>query len=154
MTRLLRCGWLVGGLMLGVACGTERPVAPSAVTAAPTINQPSPPSPGLPSGAPVATYVTPGSRFLLYEGGEFGLQYNAVAYVYRGTYRQDDATVTFRFDAAWTWEQGWSCLSDSRRTQGLCPFATGTLNGDLLDIRFGDSMQHSDFDNAVYRRTQ
>jgi hypothetical protein len=30
------------------------------------------------------------------------------------------------------------------------PFATGTLKGDLLEVRYGDSMQHSDFENAVY----
>ena len=60
----------------------------------------------------------------------------------------------FRFDDAWTWDQGWSCLRDSRPTRGLCPFATGTLKGDLLEVRYGDSMQHSDFENAVYRRSQ
>jgi hypothetical protein len=66
---------------------------------------------------------------------------------------QDSDTITFRFDDAWTW-QGWSCLSDSRPTRGLCPFATGTLKGDLLEVRHGDSMQHSDFVNAVYRQSQ
>ena len=31
MTRVLHCGSLIGVLMLGLACGTERPTAPSAV---------------------------------------------------------------------------------------------------------------------------
>ena len=33
MTRVLRCGSLIGVLMLGLACGAERPTAPSAVPA-------------------------------------------------------------------------------------------------------------------------
>ena len=52
-------------------------------------------------------------------------------------------------------DEGLSCLSDSRPTRGLCPFATGTLKAELLEVRsYGDSMQHSDFENAVYRRSQ
>jgi VCPO second helical-bundle domain len=81
--------------------------------------------------------------------GLFGLRFEAFAHVYLGTYRQDSDTITFRFDDASTWDQGWSCLSDSRPTRGLCPFATGTLNGDLLEVRYGDSMQHSDFEKPV-----
>ena len=166
MTRILRCGSLIGVLMLGLACGTERPTAPSAVpalrTAPPT---PQPPQP-LPSGEPVATYVfngpldypilgfTTGSQYLLYDNGVFGLRYDAFDHVYVGTYRQDNATITFRFDDAWTWDQGSSCLRDSRPTHGLCPFATGTLTGELLEVRYGDEMQHSDFENAVYRRLE
>ena len=90
----------------------------------------------------------------MYDSGVFGLRYDAFPHVYQGTYRQDNATIMFRFDDAWTWDQGWSCLRDSRPTRGLCPFATGTLKGDLLEVRYGDSMQHSDFENAVYRRSQ
>jgi hypothetical protein len=170
MIRVLRCGSLIGVLMLGLACGTEGPTAPSAVRAPPTTTQPPPPPtqplPPHPSGEPVATYVfsgpldyairsfTTGSQYLLYDNGVFGLRYDAFSHVYLGTYRQDNATITFRFDGAWTWDQGWSCLSDSRPTRGLCPFATGTLKEELLEVRYGDSMQHSDFENAVYRRSQ
>ena len=163
MTGVLRCGSLIGLLMVGLACGTDRPTAPSAVPTSPTTTQPPPPQR---SGEPVARYVftgpldyairgfTTGSQYLLYDNGVFGLRYDAFSHVYLGTYRQDNATITFRFDDAWTWDQGWSCLSDSRPTRGLCPFAMGTLNGELLEIRYGDSMQHSDFENAVYRRSQ
>jgi hypothetical protein len=170
MNRILRCGPLIGVLMLGSACGTERPTAPSANPPPPTATQPpAPPTPSpppRPSGEPVATYVfsgpldfairdfTTGSQYLLYENGVFGLRYDAFSHVYQGTYRQDNATITFRFDNAWTWDQGSSCLSDSRPTRGLCPFAMGTLKGELLEIRYGDSMQHSDFENALYRRVQ
>ncbi len=27
-------------------------------------------------------------------------------------------------------------------------------SGDLLEVRYGDSIQHSDFENAVYRQSQ
>jgi hypothetical protein len=163
MTRVLRCGQLIGVLMLGLACGTGRPTAPSASSVSPTSAQPPPPQP---SGEPVAIFAfsgpldeavrdfTVGSRYLLYDTGVFKLRYDALTQGYPGTYRQDTATITFRFDGAWTWEQGWSCLSDSRSTRGLCPFAMGILEGERLEIRYGDSMQHSDFENAVYRRVQ
>jgi len=150
MTRVLHCGSLIGVLMLGLACGTERPTAPSAVPAPPTTAEPTPQPPQPhPSGEPVATYsfsgpldypsrgFTTGSQYLLYDNGVFGLRYDAFAHVYLGTYRQDNDTITFRFDGSWTWDRG---------------DATGTLKGDLLEVRYSDIMQHSDFENAVYRR--
>jgi hypothetical protein len=157
----------IGILILGLACGTDRPTAPSAVPAAPMAAAPipQPPQPP-PAGEPVAIYAfygpldypisgfTPGSQYLLYDNEVFGLRYDAFPHVYLGTYRHDNATITFRFDNAWTWEEGGKCLSDSRPTGGICPFAIGTLNGDFLEVRYGDSMKHSDFENAVYRRSQ
>lgn len=151
MTRILRCGALIGVLMLGLACTTERPSAPSAVpspptTVPPTTTQPPPP---LPSGEPVATWVfsgpldyavrgyTTGSQYLLYDNGVFGLRCDAFTHVYLGTYRQDNATITFRFGPPWT---------------GDHVDATGTLTGDLMEVRYSEMMQHSDFENAVYRR--
>ena len=152
MNRVLRCGSLIGALTLGLACGTEQqPTAPGPVTTQSTVTPPHTPPQRLPQGEPVATYgfsgpldypirgFTSGSQYLLYENGVFGLRYDAFAHVYLGMYRQDDATITFRFDGAWTWDQG---------------FAMGTLKEDLLEVRYSDIMQHSDFENAVYRRSQ
>jgi hypothetical protein len=148
MTRILRCGSLVGGLMLVLACGTGQPTAPSAVRIPPIIPQPPAPPP---SGDPVGTYVfsgtldhrisgfTAGSRYLLYDNGVFGLRYDAFDHVYLGTYRQDNATIIFSFGGGWTWDQG---------------IAMGTLKGELLEVRYSDIMVHSDFENAVYRRSQ
>ena len=34
------------------------------------------------------------------------------------------------------------------------PDASGILKGNLLEVRFSDMMQHSDFENAVYRRVE
>ena len=76
---------------------------------------------------------------LLCDNGVFGLRYDAFAHVYLGTCRQDNATITYRFDGGWTWDRG---------------DATGTLKGDLLEVRYSDIMQQSDFENAVYRRLQ
>ena len=76
---------------------------------------------------------------LLCDNGVFGLRYDAFAHVYLGTCRQDNATITYRFDAGWTWDRG---------------DATGTLKGDLLEVRYSDIMQQSDFENAVYGRLQ
>ncbi len=144
MTRNLRCGSLIGVLMLGLACGTEQPTGPGRVSAPPTV--PQPPPPAVPSGEPVATYVfsgpldypfsgpTSGSQYLLYDNGVFGLRYDAFAHVYLGTYRQDSDTILFRFGEQST--------------------ATGTLKGDLLEVRYSDMMQQADFENAVYRRSQ
>jgi hypothetical protein len=166
MTRVLRCS-LIALLVLGLGCGTDQPTAPSAVPAAPTSAAPAPqpPEPPVASGEPVATYefygpldysirgFTTGSQYLLYDNGVFGLRYDAFSHVYLGTYRQDGEAIMLRFTETWSWEKA-SCLSDSRPTNGLCPFAIGTLKGDLLEVRYGDSMQHSDFENAVYRRRQ
>ena len=125
MTRVLRCGPLIGVLMLGLACGTDRPTAPSALPDRQTTTQPPPPptppppppspptpppAPPQPSGEPVGVYVfsgpldypirgfTAGSQYLLYDNGVFGLRYDAFPNVGLGTYRQDDGTITFRFD--------------------------------------------------------
>src|SRR5688500_8673778 len=107
--NVLRCGSLIGALILGLACGTNQPTAPSPVTTPPTVTpRPTPPQP-LPVGEPVATYVfngpldhavsgfTSGSQYLLYDNGVFGLRYDAFAHVYLGTYQQDYDTIGFRF---------------------------------------------------------
>ena len=96
MPRVLRCGWLFGGLMLGLACGTEQPTAPRAVPVPPTITEsPQPPlSSANPSGPmySAALSMTPfavlraDSQYLLYDNGVFGLRYDAFAHVYLGTY--------------------------------------------------------------------
>ena len=142
MTRGLRCGSLLGVLILGLACGSEQPTGPGRVPP-PTVTQP---PQELPSGEPVATYVfsgplnynvsgfTGGSQYLLYGNGTFGLRYDAFAHVYLGTYRQDYDTIGFWFGGQFG--------------------ATGTLKGDLLEVRYSEMMHHADFEDAVYRRSQ
>lgn len=169
MFRTPHCGALIAGLLLASSCGTDGPAAPTVVVSPPPVTaaspQPAPAPPPLPQGQPAATYTYSGpldfsvreftnrSEYLLYAGGVFALGYQDGGR-YVGTYRQEDASILFRFAEDWTWDQGWSCLRDSRPTQGRCPFASGTLKGDLMEIRYGDTMQHSDFENAVYQRRQ
>jgi hypothetical protein len=83
---------------------------------------------------PVVGYTTT-SRYVLYENGAFALQYASLG-AYVGTYRQESGLISFVFagDARWT--------------------ATGTLNGESLEVRYNLIMEHSDFENAVYRRSQ
>ena len=64
----------------------------------------------------------------------FALRYDAFAHVYLGTYQQDYDTIGFRF--------------------GGQDNATGTLKEDLLEVRYSDMMQQSDFENAVHRRSR
>jgi hypothetical protein len=83
---------------------------------------------------------TVGSRFVLYDDGSFALQYlNAPTGEYRGRYKEVDGNITFE------WE-GWS-------TAG--PWgASGSLTANSLTVRYNLIMEMSDFEDAVYRRTE
>ena len=77
---------------------------------------------------------------MLYADGTFALQYSSANhpfFEYRGTYKDADGVITFE------WE-GWNVMG---------PWgATGSLNGDSLDVRYNFIMQMSDFDDGVYVR--
>jgi hypothetical protein len=145
MTRVVLCGTLIALMFVGLACDEPLTAPPPPTNTQPARPTPEPP-PSLPAGEPAATYVfsdrldynisgfTAGSRYLLYDNGMFGLRYDAFSHVYVGRYQQNNATITFQFDGSST--------------------AVGTLKGDLLEIRYDLLMQHSDFENAVYRRSQ
>lgn len=151
VTRALCGGSIAGGLLFGLGCGTDTPTGPTFVPSPPPVVQPPPqPPPGLPPGTPVASYSfsgtleysvsthTTGSEYFLYADGVFGLRYPSVAHVYLGRYHQDGATIVFTFDGSWAMNQG---------------YATGTLVDERMEVRYSDVMQHSDFENAVYRRS-
>ena len=142
MIRALRTGALVGGLLLALACGGD--AGPSSAVEPPL----GPPAQQLPVGEP-ATYLfssrldypvsgfTTRSQYLLYGNGVFALRYDGLSQQFLGMYREDDGTITFWFDGSWTLDQG---------------NARGTLKGGLLEIRYSDTMQQSNFHNAVYSR--
>jgi len=145
MTAVVRCGTLLGVLVFSVACSNgNRPTAPS-----PLPTQP-PPTAGVPPlTGPASTYLfsgnvppypvrpyTEASKYALYDNGAFSLQYASLGHEYVGTYRQDNGLISFRFVADDRW------------------FATGTLKGDSLEVRYNTIMDLSDFENAVYRRSQ
>ena len=87
-----------------------------------------------------ATYrvrdYTTASRFVLQPGSSFSLQYGSLGIEYVGTYAETGGRIAFTFTADGRWD------------------AVGTLTGGVLDVRYGLIMEHSDFENAVYQRSQ
>jgi hypothetical protein len=89
------------------------------------------------------------SRFVLYDNGACVLQYPpSISSIYGegrlpGAYREADGVIMFLFQS-----------SSGRSIDEAWEDATGTLNGDVLEIRYIEQMQHSDFENAVYRRSR
>ena len=148
-TAVVRRVTLVALLLCAAGCSdNDRPTAPSALPAPPSTIQP-PPTAGVPPlSGPSVSYDFSGelsyptrsytntSKYVLYENGAFSLRYAAPIGEYVGTYRQDAGRIVFSFSADGRWG------------------ATGTLNGDWLEVRYNTIMEHSDFENAVYRRAQ
>jgi hypothetical protein len=148
MMIVVRLGTLLGVLAVLVsssACdGGDRPTAPTS----PATGQPPPVQPSPDGGlAATATYVASGplsypiqdytasSRYVLRDSGGFSLEYPSLRLEYAGTYTRDGGRLMFRFTADSRWG------------------AMGTLTGDLLEVRYNDIMAHSDFEDAVYRRS-
>lgn len=135
-------------LLISMACTEKLPAGPSSSNSVP-----GPVPAGFPAVVkparvfafdrellyPVRTF-TVGSRFVLYDDGSFALQYsNTSTNEYRGRYKEVDGNITFE------WE-GWS-------TGG--PWgANGSLAANSLTVRYNVIMQMSDFEDAVYRRTE
>jgi hypothetical protein len=136
-----------------VACGDQvRPTAPSPMPEPPppppVSETPLPPLTGATTtytfsepldnfGSYRVSPATTRSSFVLFETGSFYLQYEAFPQLAVGRYEQADGRISFYFSAR-------------SQTAG----AIGTLKGNLLEIRYSEMMQHSDFENAVYRRVE
>ncbi len=152
MGAVVRCGTLLAFLVFSVACGNaDGPTAPSSTPSTPTPppTPPPPPAGQPPLSGPATTFLffsgplaipvspeTTNSRYVLYDNGAFSFKYLSFAGEYTGSYRQEDGRIFFDFEANSSWD------------------ASSTLNDNLLEIRYSDRMQHSDFENAVYRRSQ
>jgi hypothetical protein len=123
---------------------TPVPAAPSPVPP-PAAN--APPLTGLATSyhfsGPLSYRVSPfteTSLYQLYENGAFALHYPtspAGGGTAVGVYAREGDRIGFRFVPG-----------------GNQGFAIGTVNGDLLEIRYSEIMQHSDFEDAVYRRSR
>jgi hypothetical protein len=85
-------------------------------------------------GVPRVSGATAGSSFVLYESGGFVLRFETLDGQARGSYERDDGQIRFYF-----------------AERGSNPDATGTLRDDLMEVRYSEQMQHSDFENAVYQ---
>ena len=155
MIAAVRCGTLLTFMVVFVACDkADPPTAPSPSFPTQPRPQPPPMPPPPPAGqppltGPATTYLfsgpllypvrdfTTGSKYVLYETGAFSLQYPSFSDPgYLGSYRQENDEINFDFGADGSWD------------------ASGTLNGDLLEVRYSQMMEHSDFENAVYKRFQ
>ena len=152
MIAVLRCSALFGWLLMAVGCNyADRATAPtpfSPVTPSTTVQPPQSPPSFPPVSGPAQIFVfhapssyrvqdyTVASRYVLYDGGTFTLQYASLGIEYPGFYEEADGGLSFRFRGDGRWD------------------AAGTFNGDLLDIHYNIIMSMSDFDDAVYRRSQ
>jgi hypothetical protein len=74
------------------------------------------------------------SSFVLYESGAFALRIEGLAQQATGTYERGDEHIRFYFG------------EDSTTVDAI-----GTVTGHLMEVRYSEIMQHSDFENAVYQ---
>jgi hypothetical protein len=165
MIATIRRGAVIVILALSAACEGSLPTAPTGTSPSPSET----PLPGLtavpkvrslpsvtppisfpPLSGPAHTFIfehagyrvaayTQTSRFVLYDNGAFVLQYTNPGGQYRGSYTEENGVIDF------TWEDS---------SNAYFPWdATGTLEGDSLNVQYNLNMQLSDFEDAVYTRT-
>jgi hypothetical protein len=150
MAATIRLVTLVGLLLFVAGCRDARdfklPSAPTSVTTPLQTHEPAPPPPtSMPLIGQSATYVfsaplsypvgyfTVGSRYVVYENGAFVFSYDNLSVSYVGSYTRENEHLSLGFGS-----------------KG----AVATLVGDLLEVRYDDLLQQSDFENAVYKRSQ
>lgn len=141
----VRCAAVAVLLLISTACAEKLPAGPSS-----SDSVPGPVASVFPAVVkPARVFVfdrellyhvqtyTVASRFVLYDDGSFALQYSdfPAGHEYRGRYKEADGNIAFE------WE-GWS--------RG----ASASLEANFLTVRYNFIMQMSDFEDAVYRRTE
>jgi len=168
MSTSIRRGAVVVLVVCSVACGSSGPTSPTG-TQLPSF-PPIPPSRLMnfpPLAGPSRTFIFDGvtaselsfrvsdytwqSRVVLYDNGAFLLQYPPSIYGegrFPGAYREGDGVIMFLFQS-----------STGRSIDEAWNDATGTLTrrppaalgkGDLLTIRYPESMHQADYEDAVY----
>ena len=148
MIATVRVGTLVGLLVFCVACGGE----PGSLTAPTPPARPSGPPLSGPSTAyhfsapidrPVHSYTLT-SNYVLFNNGAFALLYAALGGgPYTGSYQREDGRILFDFGA------------DGKSPTPGEPDAVGTLNGNLLEVRYNFWVRvGGDSEDAVYQRTE
>ena len=155
MAAAVSCGMLLSVLVLCAACDSPPPTAPSPrpPSSSPLRVTP-PPPPRVPLTGPSTLYVfsasldypvrdvTNTSSYELFANGAFALGYETLAHAYTGSYLREQGRIIFDFGA------------DAEVMQGGGPDAVATVDGDSLNVRYHEIMQHSDFENAVYRQAR
>jgi len=167
MNTTVRPGAVVVLLVLFVACGSSGPTSPSGTSQTPSLPLPTPRDliDFPPLSGPSRTFIfdaeltarlwsanpnfvstpqdyTRNSRFVLYDNGAFLLQYPPSSFGdgrFPGAYRDANGVIMFLFKS-----------SSGRSVDEAWDDATGTLKGDSLTIQYQESMQHADFEDAVY----
>jgi hypothetical protein len=138
--------------VLSVTCGRiDSPTAPTSTPTQPTSTAPPPRPAEYPTIiGPASVFDFSGplfypvrgftmtSRYVLYDNGAFALQY--LGFDNPGSYEKDGGTILFLFFPS----DGRSGRSD----------AIGMLNGELLEVRYSDSMHQADFEDATYKRSR
>jgi hypothetical protein len=157
MNRLLSahvryiCGVALSTLLLSAGCSERhQPAAPGAVDGGLTPTAPTQTAcefSALAQAGRVYTFVesplptvaayTRCSRFVLYDSGVFELQFGASG-AYAGTYRVVDRVVDFT----------WAGTSTAGPWQ-----SDATLDGDRLTVHYNVIMRLTDFEDAVYQRS-
>lgn len=153
VTQSVTARWVVVIASVCWGCQDARPpAAPTSTVPLPPVIQPPRPSSPLPplSGAfttyafsePLANFgvarvspFTEQSSFALYDNGAFYLEYKTAPARLQGRYERDGERIDFHFGT----------LDDGVD-------AVGTVQGERLEVRYGPLMQHSDYEDAVYRR--
>ena len=155
MNTTVRHGAVVVLLVLLAACGSSGPTSPTRTNPPPALPLPTPP-PNIsfpPLSGPSRTFLfdrelsypvrdfTWNSRFVLYDNGAFVLQYPSSSLGdgrFRGAYQDTNGVLMFLFEF------------EGRIVGSAWDDATATLKGDSLTVRYRESMQHADFEDAVY----
>lgn len=136
-------GWgaCVAVLALSTACSNHAvPTAPTTATT-PTATPSGPVFSAIhqPARVYLAAHSSPRpSRYVLYGGGTFVLQY-AGGPDYRGRYVEQNAAITFEWEG-----------SSRAGPWG----ATGSIGDDTLSVRYNTIMALSDFEDGVFVRTE
>lgn len=154
MRTIICCSAVAAVMVVAAACGVSDPTWPASPPEVGRPSAPPPASPSPPDSVPHSTTTrtfvfdhelsyrvtayTMQSRIVLNDRGTFVLQYEGFG-EYPGTYIEADGVVEFDFD-------GWSLAGPWT--------ATGTIEGNLLAIRYSWAMSLSDFEDAVYTLVQ
>ena len=132
-------------LLVSAACNGSNPAGPT-LPPAPGPSAPAPAPPPSTGSSRTFSFIryldtsvpdhTRSSYFVLRDDETFVLQYvGGLGYQYRGRYVNRDGAITFDWDGS-SVAGPWG--------------AVGTLDGDLLTVRYNSLMQMTDFVDAVY----
>jgi hypothetical protein len=134
-------------LIIGAACKASDASSPDLSNGQPGVPAPTSPKQDPPvEGARTFVFAhelanpvsgsTWATRYVLYTDGTFAFQYGGPGEQLRGRYTESNSVIVFDWDA-WSSAGPWG--------------ATGTLDGDIMTVRYNIVMVLTDFEDGVYR---